>query len=184
MARTCPDAFDRDGHGTANDTPTGNRHLYLTRISHYALEMRNLDTVFSRPCRSFSPYRDEDSLFGETERRFGVRAACWRFPFRKLACETSNHRLNLHASYLGTFQPSSLREPPPIFDSSFPIDSQPASWLGKSGSKLHALQSFAPNASDAKSTPALARLDEKSGLANPVPAAYRLQWEALFNRDS
>jgi hypothetical protein len=122
------------------------------------LELRNLGKVFSRPCRSFSPYPVEDSLFGDTERSFGVRAAFCRFSFRELACESPNHRLNLHASYLGIFLPAGLRESRLILDSSFPIDLQPASWLGKSGSKLHALQSYAPNASDAKSTPALARL--------------------------
>jgi hypothetical protein len=39
---------------------------------------------------------------------------------------------------------------------------------GKSGSKLHALQSFAPNASDEKSTPAPPRAGEKVGLGIPT----------------
>jgi hypothetical protein len=60
-----------------------------------------------------------------------MRAACCRFPFRKLACEKLNHRINLHASHLGTFQPGCSREFHPIFNSSFLIDFQPASWLVK-----------------------------------------------------
>src|ERR1035438_7077278 len=54
-------------------------------------------------------YPGEDGLSGHEERSFGVRAACCRFPFHKLACESPNHRRNL--------------------DSSFPTDFQPASWL-------------------------------------------------------
>jgi len=77
------------------------------------------------------PYPVDDSLGGDTERSFGVRAACCRFPFRKLACERPNRHLNLQASYRGTFQPASLPESHTILDSSFPIDFQPASWLGK-----------------------------------------------------
>jgi len=42
------------------------------------------------------------------------------------------------------------------------ISNQQAGW-GKSGSKLHALQSFAPNASDTKSAPALTRLVRSPG---------------------
>ena len=80
----------------------------LAPISHHTLEKRNLSSVFSRPYRLFSPYRLEDSLFGETERSFGVRAACCRFPLRKLACENPNHRLNPHASYQGTFLPARI----------------------------------------------------------------------------
>ena len=44
----------------------------------------------------------------ETERSFGVRAACCRFPSRKLACESPNHRLTHHASYQSTFLPARI----------------------------------------------------------------------------
>ncbi len=104
-------------------------HTLPTRVSHYALEMPNLSTVFAVPRCSLSPYAIEDSLFADTERSFGVRAACCRFLFRKLGCEIPNHRLNLHALCLGAFRPANLRESRPIRDSSFPIGFQPASWL-------------------------------------------------------
>jgi hypothetical protein len=61
------------------------------------------------------------------ERSFGVRAACCRFPSRKLACGKS--------SVGGT-----RRRWHDFRDGATP--SQQAGW-GKSGSKLHALQSFA-----------------------------------------
>ena len=64
-----------------------------------------------------------------TERSFGVRAACCRFPPRKLACGN----LSLHAILYSLFIPTIMRS------------SQQAAW-GESGSKLHALQSFAPYA--------------------------------------
>jgi hypothetical protein len=43
-------------------------------------------------CDSLFPYPIEGSLFGDTERSFGVRAACCRFLFRKLVCESLAHR--------------------------------------------------------------------------------------------
>ncbi len=73
------------------------------------------------------PYDQAPSI--PAERSFGVCAACCRFPFRKLACG------NLHR-HLG------------LYSHSFPAiasPSQRAGW-GKSGSKLHTLQSFAPYA--------------------------------------
>ena len=65
--------------------------------------MRNQNTLFTGPCLSFSMCPVEHRLFGDTKRSLGVRAACCRFPFRKLACESPNHRLNLRASNLACF---------------------------------------------------------------------------------
>ena len=72
----------------------GPSEVVLARISHHALEMKNLSTVFTGPCRSFSTCPVEDSVLGDTERSFGLRAACCRFPLRKLACESPLHRSN------------------------------------------------------------------------------------------
>ena len=58
-----------------------------------------------------------------------MRAACCRFPPRKLAC--GNFNLQLTPCY----SRFTVRQASP---------SQQAGW-GKSGSKLHALQSFAPS---------------------------------------
>jgi len=111
--------------------------------------------IVERLCRSFSPYSVENSLFDDTERGLGVRATCCRFLFLKLACESPNHRLNLPSCIAPGDIPASENLTPFAIHRSRSISSQQTGWE-KSGSKLHALQSFASDASDAKSTPALA----------------------------
>ena len=80
---------------------------------------------------------DEPPSF-PAERSFGVRAACCRFPSASLLAAVSSRKLscgNLHPR-LG------------LYSHSFPATMsarQRAGWR-KSGSKLHALQSFAPYA--------------------------------------
>ena len=110
----------------------GPSEVVLARISHHALEMKNLSTVFTGPCRSFSTCPVEDSVLGDTERSFGLRAACCRFPFRKLACESLT-AFSIHRSRS--------------------ISSQQAGWKQKRQQAART-QSFAPYASDEKSNPA------------------------------
>ena len=102
--------------------------LYRTGSAEVLGSEPNSSAAFSY-CRAMNKLRMRLKCRGGSQN--ATTSSLHRFLFRKLACESPHHRLNLHASYLGTFQPASSQESLPIHDSSFPINFQPASWLGK-----------------------------------------------------
>ena len=137
----------------------------LTRISRHALERRNRSTVFTGLCRLFSAYSGEGRLLGDTERSFGVRAACCRlFPSQLAGWKSIRNdesgmgrgsRRLAGWNVLG-YAAGSLRR-------RFGLSQASLRKRNRKPQQAARTQSFAPNASDGKSTPGPASLFRSSG---------------------
>ena len=127
------------------------RESFLAWISHDTLEMRNLSTFFAGPERSFSPYPVEDRLVGRRSEALECVQLAAAFPLASLLAKVriiASIFLRFtcaHSSQGACENPNSRF----VFPNRFPASKLAGS---KSGSELHALQSFAPNMVKPRST--------------------------------